>query len=67
MDNLNINLRDIVSYEKTYTFNIAKPIPLPNAIKITTSDKEVYRFTVTDRDKWFNLLKWHIRSHRGLK
>ena len=66
-DNLILNLRDIVSFEKAYTFNIVKPIPLYNGIKITTSDKEIYRFTVSERDKWLNLIKWHVRPHRSSK
>lgn len=60
-DNLNFNLRDIKSFEKASTFNVLRPIPLSNAIKITTLEGQTYRFTVADRDKWLNVLKWHIR------
>ena len=66
-NNLILNLRDIVSFEKSYTFNIVRPIPLYNGIKVTTSDKQVYKFTVAERDKWLNLIKWHIRPHRSKK
>ncbi|WP_040214345.1 GRAM domain-containing protein [Clostridium polynesiense] len=60
-DNLTFNLRDIQSFEKTSAFNLLKPIPIPNAIKISTINGETYRFRVQDRDKWLNVLKWHIR------
>ncbi len=66
-DNLILNLRDIVSFEKAYTINIVKPIPLYNGIKITTSDKQIYRFAVSEREKWLNLLKWHIRPYKSNK
>jgi len=57
-----LELKDVFNVEKGITFSIIAPIPIPNAIKISTQDGTVYKFTVTKRAEWIEAISKALRQ-----
>ncbi|MEI7832215.1 MAG: hypothetical protein WCJ56_03320 [bacterium] len=49
---ISIDLTQLMTFGKAFTFVIFFPIPVPNAIKVITTDGKVYKFTVWGRKDW---------------
>ncbi|MTI66299.1 MAG: hypothetical protein FH753_06830 [Firmicutes bacterium] len=47
-----VELNEILTYGKAFTFSIFLPIPIPNAMKVVTQKGKKYKFTVYGRKKW---------------
>jgi len=47
-----INLSDILTFDKAITLMIFFPVPVPNAIKVVTSNGKKIKFTVNKRKGW---------------
>lgn len=54
---ISINLEDILTYGKAFTFILLFPLPIPNAIKIVTTDGKKYAFSVYGRKEWVAKLR----------
>lgn len=49
---ISVNLDEVMTYGKAFTFSIFFPIPIPNAFKVVLKNGSMYKFTVSGRSKW---------------
>ncbi len=52
-----VNLEEIMTYGKAFTFSLWVPIPIPNAFQVVLNNGSMYKFTVGGRGKWLSELK----------
>ena len=59
---ISIDIDEIMTYGKAFTFSIWFPLPIPNAFKVVLRNGSMYKFTVSGRGKWLNEVGGLINS-----